>query len=129
MSTFADERYHAYLRDLFVGNETNTDQYSEAYPESGIDKLTWLALQILPGDPRRAELGELTLQWLAADPNSGSSAGGAEFEPIARLYFDLLWERGEHPYNDTFEDLVNDTYGDLAAFEQEFAEWQTAAGA
>ena len=48
------------------------------------------------------------MAWVQTAPNAEPYGGCEELEPILGLYFDVLWERGEHPY-----------YGE----ESELAEW------
>jgi hypothetical protein len=95
------------LRSDYIGNECDTDEYRETQPEKGIDLILHLG-HLLHEDPdRRQQLLALVETWVKED--LGEPYGGAEaLQPICGLYFDVLWERGEHPY-----------YGD----EEEITQW------
>jgi hypothetical protein len=107
---FAEEKYREYLRAMYVDNEG--DQYDETYPDNGFSIISRLD-NFVGGDfVQRARLAALVLQWSIAEPNvdRGRGAGWEQWVPIAEWYFDQLWERGEHPYNDSFEEMIAGYY-------------------
>ena len=47
-----------------------------------------------------------TVTWVATAPNRERYAGAEELGPICALYFDVLWDLGEHPYYGTVEEIA-----------------------
>jgi hypothetical protein len=87
----------AWLRESYVGNECDTDEYGETQPVKGLTMIADLA-SALENDRDRVnalmvQVSEWTRAW------DGSRYGGAEeLMPLYGQYFDVLWDRGRHPY-------------------------------
>ena len=102
------EEEKLYLKAHFVGNEADTDQYREAWPESGFAYLErayecarhqhgpLLNTQL---DPQK-ELAALAVDWITAFRDEGGTryAGASAAEPMLDLIFEILWNDNEHPY-------------------------------
>jgi len=101
------EAHKAALRDAYVGNECDTDEYREAQPSKGLDMLAH-ALALLASDAdvdtqgtqTAKALVDLTARWLDVIEGGGCSVyeGCGELVPVLSLVFDILWTHGEHPY-------------------------------
>src|SRR5215831_15885785 len=102
------EAHKATLRELYVDNETDTDEYREAQPHKGLRHIAW-ALGVL-GDDETVDEGTarrlmaLGAAWL--DGYTGGYSAAAECAAALTLVFDVLWAHGEHPYSSTEEELA-----------------------
>ena len=93
------------LRDAYVGNECDTDEYGETQPVKGLGIIADLASRLEGHDDDLNALMALVRTWTTAW--NGTRYGGAEeLAPICALYFDTLWAAGEHPYESNEADLA-----------------------
>jgi hypothetical protein len=113
-SKFTEEQ-KAYIRDSFVENECDTDEYRETQPVKGMNYYAQLLEMTEDGSPEeQKELIELGLAWHKAmvdhwgEPGwrSLGYAGADELRPILTKLFDLMWSQGETPYGDSVEELL-----------------------
>lgn len=82
----------AYLREQFIGNECDSDEYRETQPAKGLGMAAhWAEL-----DPS-ADM-TLVVEWLQAVGLGGSYAGASELALVLGAYFDALMAQGEDPY-------------------------------
>lgn len=105
---FGPDEFKERSRELYVGNESDTDEYGETAPA----KLLALMGAVVERMDRSDTLQLVTLAapWLQACADGGCEryAGAEESAPVFEFIHDWLWARGEHPYNDTFEDWKAD---------------------
>jgi hypothetical protein len=104
------------LKQDFVGNECDTDEYRETQPAKGMRYVANL-LELIEGmGTTEHKVIVLCEKWLHAmlnDPmyeGAGEAApvdggwpwyaGAKELTPLMELYFDYMWAKGEHPYYD-----------------------------
>jgi hypothetical protein len=110
--------YLAYAKDLFIGNECDTDEYRESQPAKGLEYVArWAQVrnQVLGYSASElAPMLQLVRDWLDAivrahdedhtdDPWEWAYAGSGELPPVLSVVWDTLIEAGEHPYGDTPE--------------------------
>lgn len=113
----------AYLRDLYVGNECDTDEYRETQPAKGLEHIAaWASAR---ADVLGFEASETTKMltlvrdWLDAivrihgedhdaDPWVYSYAGSEELQPVLAIVFDTLIAVDEHPYGLSPEEAWSD---------------------
>lgn len=89
------------LRASYVDNECHTDEYHETQPQKGIQHINRAVKLLKEGegnDERIAKLLRLQGDWTAAIGNDWYS-GSDELEPALRMVFDVLMEKGLHPYD------------------------------
>ena len=95
-------------RELYVGNEADTDEYGEAQPAKLLALVGGLVGEMEHKD--QITLAGLLAVWLAAV--DGSRYGGADQSaPVFTFIHDWLWDRGQHPYCETFAEW-QETDGD-----------------
>jgi len=96
------------LREAFVGNETDSDEYGEGWPAKGF---YWI--QTTEADEK---MTALALTWLQAwnGEGRGRYAGAAAARPLCELIFDRMWAAGETPY---CSDLPDNEYALFSANE------------
>jgi|SRR5262245_57761201 len=111
---FGPEEFKAHSRDLYVGNEADTDEYRETEPRKLL-ALVAAESENLEGEALKT-LVSLTASWLQAVAQQwGEYGSGPEPEASHPAYagteaaaavfgfiHDQMWDRGEHPYYDTF---------------------------
>ena len=117
---FGPDVFCALSRELYVGNEADTDEYRETQPEKGLRHMESALAYATPEEA--TELHRLTVAWLAsagveATPESAYSAawdlqfgayeGADGLVPMLSLAHDILWRAGLHPYYATFSELVD----------------------
>ena len=97
------EGHKVALREAYIGNECDTDEYGEAQPAKGVRVLAW-AIDLAEGDgPTQRDLCRALRQWLEAyEPRY---EGAEELAQALTLAFDVLWAHGEHPYCSSEEEL------------------------
>src|SRR5215510_9142477 len=103
---FGPEELKARSRDLYVGNESDTDEYRETEPAKLLSLIGSVA-QEMPGD-KLQEMVDLMAPWIATVHENGGCAdyaGAEEAAAIFALIHDHMWDNGEQPYYDTIEDL------------------------
>lgn len=108
--------FKRWLRDNFVGNECDSDEYGETQPAKGLGMIGDYVLLISEDREKIEHLVELMSNWLNVVLDSAFARyGGAEqLEPILRLYFDALWEINRHPYEpDDPEEMMQDYLHDF----------------
>ena len=108
----------SYLRDLFVGNECDTDEYRETQPAKGLEYVAQWANtrnQVLGYSASElAPMLTLVRDWLdaivqahgedhSADAWTYAYAGSEKLTPVLEVVFDTLIEAEQHPYGDTPE--------------------------
>ena len=99
----------ARLRELFLGNEADSDEYRECQPSKTFEFLTGLGEDLVSKHHER--IMEALVEWtigymedLRANPES-SYPGARSWESIGNIIFDIHIEQDEHPYygNDLVE--------------------------
>jgi len=131
MDTSKFEGYKNTLKQNYIGNECESDEYRETQPYKGMGHINQ-ALQYLKEeqttewkkrinnetehphdgdygqiDKETEQLTSLTRDWLQAW--SWGYSGSAELALALEMVFDILWRHGKHPYYDTEEDLLKAT--------------------
>jgi hypothetical protein len=120
---FGPEELKARSRDLYVGNESDTDEYRETEPRKLL-ALVASEADSLDGDALKTLL-RLTTTWLQAvqdrwgeygkgpepEATHPAYAGAEESAAVFGFIHDRMWDRGEHPYCDDLDDW-HDQYGD-----------------
>lgn len=118
-SQFSPEEV-ASLKSDFIGNECGTDEYRETQPTKGIHMVAqafsilednWFKNRFdsrLKGSLEETKetyyrLLELFKKWVVCTGTWYD--GDEELEPVLDVVFDILWANGEHPYEDSTEDL------------------------
>lgn len=96
----------AKLRDDYVGNETDTDQYRETQPGAGFRLIGALYDLVDTGKlgMDQSELLELAQTWVNA-LGGDAYAGAEQAEPLYLAFFEALWQSGEHPYFSDLEEI------------------------
>lgn len=107
-------------RESYVGNECDTDEYGETQPEKGLGVVTGLIGLGAHLQGHRERVVLLAKAWMAAVDPTERYGGADELRPLLELHHDLLWDRGEHPYDteeagDYFTEDVLDEYDDEEA--------------
>ena len=113
MSCNLDEHFSAedkhLLREQFIGNELDSDQYRDAWPEAGLHYLTTLGIPLVRGnglDDTEALLSAL-LTWLQAwdAEGRGNYAGADAAREFLTIVFEDRGKPGETPYDDDLHDI------------------------
>ena len=89
------------LRDEFVGNELDSDEYREAWPEKGLHYLTGMGETRFLDDTEG--LLDAILTWLTAwnTEGRGNYAGADAARTFLALVFEDAWFHGRLPYYDS----------------------------
>jgi hypothetical protein len=112
-----------YCRSSFVENECGSDEYRETQPAKGMGMIAdWTERVDVPWE---GPMMGLVARWVTVvSEGEGWYAGADELVPVLTIYFDFLWDRGEHPY---FEpDELREWYEEIRADEVEHARRQQA---
>jgi hypothetical protein len=89
-------------RELFVGNEADSDEYRETQPFKLLGYIGHVASGF-DGHPLQEEFVQAVKVWVAAC--GGSYEGAEESHRVLELVHDAFWEAGEHPYYGDVEEL------------------------
>ena len=127
-----------YLREAFIGNETDTDEYRERWPEKGFDFLSEIFEStrfpygpilntITDAGPENLALLDATITWLEAFRGEGACryAGSDDASKVCGLVFDILWSQNKHPYHGNNIDHIREYLDEF--FETETVETETEA--
>lgn len=93
-----------WLREDFVGNECDTDEYRETQPSKGLGMVSEYFFDM----PADTDMIQLTIAWLntLAVPYDDPYTGSEELKPILVKCFNRCVELNMHPYQYTAEEAL-----------------------
>jgi hypothetical protein len=96
---FGPEQYREDIRDHFVSNEIDSDEYGETAPWKLLGYVGDVAGRLQDSDhPLKDEFLEQVKVWVEA-MGPGRYEGADSAYRLAEIIFDVLWDEGQHPYN------------------------------
>ncbi len=94
------------LKDAFIGNEADTDEYGEAWPQKGLDYLAGMGPEAWNGGESESIMAAI-LEWVTAwnAEGRGRYAGADASRTLLGFIFEDAWEQGRLPYYDDLGEI------------------------